>query len=250
MHSALQLLQKSPVEHSWVIQDLTQWPDQSRFFSKESPRGISYVHISGHPSSQRHPLVLLYDGGGDLEDLLSHLPDRPFVVRESPVSVRPLLENRLPKAVFFDEQRMIVDRASFRARASDGVRRLTLGDLPSLLAFTGAPPMAAEGMKGWIQGAVILARFEGERIASLVTSIVRTPAVWHLAGIETKPEFRGRGHAAAVTSAITELALAEVPAVTLTVLKDNVPALRLYERLGYRHYCDELWCDNGTGSRP
>lgn len=250
MHPALPILRKSPIDHAWAIQDLTLWPDRSQLFWKEGRGGISYVHLSGHPSQTRHRLAVLSDEGGVLEPLLEHLPDTPLVVRETPAAVRPLLERRLPGALFYEEQKMRVDRASFRARTAESVRRITLDDAPALAAFTGAPPQAAGGMRQWIQSAVILARLEGERIASLVTTIVRTPEVWHLAGIETKPEFRGRGYAAAVTSAITELGLAEVPSVTLTVLKSNAPALGLYEGLGFRHYADEIWMDFGTGARP
>ena len=51
--------------------------------------------------------------------------------------------------------------------------------------------------------------------------------------IELMPEFRGKGIGAAIVQEVIEQARAEGLGVTLHVLKSN-PAIRLYERLGFR----------------
>ena len=57
----------------------------------------------------------------------------------------------------------------------------------------------------------------------------------HLRAITTVPRARSRGFGVAVSTALTARGLAELsPEVTLGVYTDNVDAIRLYERLGYR----------------
>lgn len=58
--------------------------------------------------------------------------------------------------------------------------------------------------------------------------------VGHLAKITVDDGERGRGLGAALTVAMTRSLLAEFGTATLGVTVDNVAALRLYERLGYR----------------
>lgn len=57
----------------------------------------------------------------------------------------------------------------------------------------------------------------------------------HLGGIATLPSYAGRGLGTAVTAALTERALAGGPGLSsLGVYTDNVAAVGVYRRLGYR----------------
>jgi ribosomal protein S18 acetylase RimI-like enzyme len=63
----------------------------------------------------------------------------------------------------------------------------------------------------------------------------RVPGVPHLASIASLPALRGRGLGTAVTGVLTRRLLdAGAPVVTLALYADNLPARRLYDRLGYR----------------
>jgi len=55
----------------------------------------------------------------------------------------------------------------------------------------------------------------------------------HLAALATHPRHRGRGLGGAVTAAATRDLLGTHPVVTLGMYADNVPARRVYERLGW-----------------
>jgi RimJ/RimL family protein N-acetyltransferase len=250
MKDPTSLLNKSPVDHSWVIQDLATWPEKSKLIWTESEMGISYVHLSGHPAPRRHPLFILSNEGKELSTLIDHIPDTPFVIRETAAEVLPLIASRMPKAEVFLEQRMTTNQLSFKPFTFEGIRRLTEADAGALAEFSGAPPHATQGMKAWLQGAVIYAQLENSKITSLASTVVRTRDVWLLAGIETKPEFRGRGLAKAVTSALTQYALEQVATVSLTVLKDNLPAIAVYKKLGFTPREDQIWINNQAGSRP
>lgn len=246
----LSLLKKSPIENAWAIQDLTVWPTRTKAFWSESPRGLSYLIHSGHPANDRHPMVIVDNQGGELETLLEHLPSEPFVIRESKADCWPVLKSRLPNATIYMEYGMHTDREKFRPVPSPKVRRLRLEDAPLMTEFFGAPPQAAAGFIGWIQGTVILAVVEEGKIQSLGTRIVGTTDCWELAAVETRIEARGKGYAQQVVSALTAMGLEQVPFVTLTVMQDNAAALAVYTKLGFEKRDERIWVDCGAGSRP
>jgi ribosomal protein S18 acetylase RimI-like enzyme len=245
------LLAKNPVEHAWLIQDLAVWPNETKVFWKSDGEKLSYLAISGHPSSQRGAkLVLAYDEG-ELASLLPNLPAEPFVIRESRLSVVEVMRPALKNPVIYPEYRMDVDRASFRPyRNGAKIRQLQAADATAMASFFGAPPQAVGSFLGWIQGTVVLAAFAGDQIAAIGTFIVRTKEAYVLAAIETAKDQRGKGFASAVTSALTEQALEKVPFVSLTVLQNNEAALKVYSRLGFTKKEARVWMDCGAGSKP
>ena len=81
----------------------------------------------------------LQDLGGGLEPLLIHLPQGPFVVRETPASLLPALKKRVPNAKIYLEQRMIVEESTFLPAPKLGVRQVTEDDLLSLDSPPDAP---------------------------------------------------------------------------------------------------------------
>lgn len=82
--------------------------------------------------------------------------------------------------------------------------------------------------------------FEDERLVAvagthLVSSLYGVAAVGN---IFTHPDYRGRGYATAVTSAVvTELQMRGIRDIVLNVDQRNKPAIRIYERLGFERYC-------------
>lgn len=63
----------------------------------------------------------------------------------------------------------------------------------------------------------------------------RSAQTLQLQGIWTPPKLRGKGLASAALLGICEELLRDVPSLSLYVNGFNEPALRLYERLGFRH---------------
>lgn len=247
----LSVLEKDPCRHAWVLQDLRLWPDSSRNFALEDQGEWAYVHWTGHPSQRRNPAVMI-DGPPHLvKPLLKYLPTGPFVVRESDAAVKDVVIEARPTARVFHEERMDVSAATFRPAPIPHIRRLTADDAPFVARFFGAPPAATEAFVGWLQGAAaFMGAFEGDTLQALGSTAVSLPEVWGLIAIETRPEARGRGFATQVTSALTQFALEKAPVVSLTMVTDNAPARKVYERLGYRTAQNRIWIDVGTGATP
>lgn len=79
---------------------------------------------------------------------------------------------------------------------------------------------------------------EGRLVAVAGTHVVsRHEGVAVVGNVFTHPSFRGRGFATVATSAVTESLLRYCEDVVLTVDPRNLPAVRAYQRLGYREVC-------------
>ncbi|MCB0828188.1 MAG: ribosomal protein S18-alanine N-acetyltransferase [Solirubrobacterales bacterium] len=125
------------------------------------------------------------------------------------------------------------------ADRSDGppIRAITFADLPAVSAlerrsFTSpwSPGMFVLEMSK--AGSVSLAADEAGRITGYVV-LTRFDLAWHLMNVAVAPEGRRRG----LATRLIEAALARIPAgspVTLEVRPSNVPAIALYESLGFR----------------
>ena len=121
------------------------------------------------------------------------------------------------------------------------IRRLTYADLPQVIAIERRAFPAPWSLAMFVlelskPGGVCLAALRGKRIVGyLICS--RYDTVWHVMNVAVDPDLQGEG----VGSAMLRFLLAEIdgdPAesarYTLEVRQSNAPAIRLYERFGFR----------------
>ena len=95
------------------------------------------------------------------------------------------------------------------------------------------------GFRRWVSGRVARARvIESEgRVVFVAYADVQRPEGWLVQGVYTWPELRGRGLATAgVSDLCREAFAAGTDHVQLAVVEDNVPGVRLYERLGFKPF--------------
>jgi ribosomal protein S18 acetylase RimI-like enzyme len=79
---------------------------------------------------------------------------------------------------------------------------------------------------------------DGRLVAVAGTHVVsRNEGVAVVGNVFTHPQYRGRGYATTVTSAVTAALLGYCNYVVLTVDPANAPAIRAYEKLGYQEVC-------------
>jgi hypothetical protein len=71
-----------------------------------------------------------------------------------------------------------------------------------------------------------------------------------IGGVYTHPNHRNKGYATLATSTVTEEALKHAETAALFVRSDNLPAIRVYEKIGYKKIGEKLWVDMGTGLKP
>jgi ribosomal protein S18 acetylase RimI-like enzyme len=158
----------------------------------------------------------------------------------------PILQRYFSLALEQPMLRMVVGAADFvpagAAPAHVTVRRLRAPDvriLNRLYSVEGAP--AYYTSEHLAQG-LYYGVFASQRLVSAagthVVSEQRGVAV--VGNVFTHPDFRNQGLARVATGAVTEELLKRCPDVVLTVDPLNIPAVRAYQRLGYREECQLL----------
>jgi ribosomal protein S18 acetylase RimI-like enzyme len=132
--------------------------------------------------------------------------------------------------------RMWVDRTTFRPYPATVQRLLPseIGELNKLYQL---------GFASWLPASAIAdgvyygMRVNGHLVAAAGTHVVSPTARLAVVGnVLTHVDYRGRGFATAVTSAVTGELLRTSDQVVLNVRADNPPALNAYRRLGYAEY--------------
>ena len=96
----------------------------------------------------------------------------------------------------------------------------------------------------------VFAIIEGGRIVSLALIYLSMRDVAFVGGVYTVPELRNKGLATSTTSRTTEEALRLSKLAALIVRADNAPAIRVYEKIGYKPYRRIKWICVGLDYPP
>jgi ribosomal protein S18 acetylase RimI-like enzyme len=195
------------------------------------------------------PVLLTVGDAAHLRSLLGEIEEALGDTREMYLSVRPdvkqLLAERYEIRFAKRMHRMVLQPELFRPAAGQAVVRLGPADLDAVKTLyadggpTGespdffAPPMLRDGVYFGVR--------EGEDLVTAAGTHILAPeeGVCGIGNIYTRRDRRRRGLAACVTSAVVAEALEmKLPTLALNVWENNPTARRVYERLGFCHYCD------------
>jgi ribosomal-protein-alanine N-acetyltransferase len=124
------------------------------------------------------------------------------------------------------------------AAAAIDVRRLTYADLPQVVAIERRSFPTPWSLAMFVlelskpSGVCLAAMVDGELVGYLICS--RYDTVWHVMNVCVDPDFRRRGIASALLSALFERVGDDRAQYTLEVRPSNPGAIELYGRLGFR----------------
>lgn len=174
----------------------------------------------------------------------------PMLARQLPAcrciyTLRPEARSRLSPRLEtqheLDMWRMVLEPENYRHPLLEEIVRLGPQDLPRLRRLFARHPdrpdafqprQLEHGVFFGIQGSDGLLSVAGTHILS------RAEGVAAIGNVFTCPEARGRGLATAVTGAVVEALLQEgIGLIVLNVAQENQPAIRCYQRLGFRRHC-------------
>lgn len=162
----------------------------------------------------------------------------------------PQVEARYRLRFVYPMFRMALDRGSFRPTETGAAFRLHMGDLERLQALYACG--GGEAADAFAPYQLEQGVFYGLTVGGLLVSAAGTHLVaphYGLAAVGnvfTHPAHRRQGYATACMGAVTAALLAQGLDVVLNVAQVNEPAVRLYEKLGYRVHCRFL---EGVGER-
>ncbi|MGD0861434.1 MAG: GNAT family N-acetyltransferase [Candidatus Limnocylindrales bacterium] len=132
--------------------------------------------------------------------------------------------------------RMWTDRSHFRPFPAEVQRLLPveIGELNRLYQLGFASWLPASAIADGLYYGI---RSGGRLVSAAGTHVISASARLAVVGnVMTHVDYRGRGYATAVTSAVTSELLRFCDQVVLNVRADNPPALAAYRRLGYQAY--------------
>jgi GNAT superfamily N-acetyltransferase len=200
------------------------------------------------------PSVILECEVGAAETLLARAPKDHFILHTSP-SLLPAVQREFPEGRDYVEDWMLVKKGQADFFKSEFVRKLSTEDDASGLgqlisSREDRPKRALKRYVEWISRMPMHGVFLESRLVSYAGSFLQLPQVWMIGGVYTHPEFRNKGYATLAVSAITQEALEQSEAAALFVRADNCPAVKAYEKIGYRKIGEKVWVDMGTGLRP
>ncbi len=174
-------------------------------------------------------------GESDALTALFHDLREPRLILAVPPRCRPAVEQtyRLERVDLM--RRMAVDAATFRPGAAERPARLGPEHREDLIELYGEASRSYFTPQR-LAREIYYGVYDGRRIVSAAGTHVRSAqaGIAAVGNVLTRIGHRDRGLATAVTAAVTEDALREHRDVVLNVRQDNLPATRVYERLGYR----------------
>ncbi len=194
---------------------------------------LVYLPIEPHPvlsAGEAAAVSVIYE-----QSIVPRFPEIYYHLQPEHIdAVSPLYEFGEDHLPFWH---MTVTPETFRAIAVTPARRLAFPDT----AASGDLVYLPERDLMHIPAALIVTgtffgiEADGRVVAAAGTHIVSTETGCGVVGwVFTEPDYRGRGYAAACTSAATaELFRRSLNVVGLNVLQSNAPALAVYEKLGY-----------------
>ncbi len=137
---------------------------------------------------------------------------------------------------------MKVDKKQFRPLIKHHPRELSMEELEAIeklsVAFNeemGLGPITREHIVKMLNRRLFYGIYEGDELVSFASGTSGTimEKLSHVAPVYTLPKFRGRGYATSICSALVEKLLNQSEAVMIFVLADEIPALKVYEKIGF-----------------
>jgi ribosomal protein S18 acetylase RimI-like enzyme len=248
----LEYIKSDIVKHVFAVNDIQNDPQHTTVyiaFENGDLKGYILIYTAADV-----PSVILECEENVAQILFEHAPSNNFIVH-APPNLLPAIKRRFPDAKHYVEDWMLAKKDEARFFKSEFVRRLRTEEdalkLANLLLSRKDRPLnSLKKYIDWIGRMPIYGVFMEDRLVSYAGSFIQLPQIWFIGGVYTDPEHRNKGYATLATSAITEEGLKTADAAALFVRSDNHPAIRTYEKIGYRKIGEKVWVDVGTGLKP
>lgn len=248
----IDFLKVNIIKHVFAIYDLQQDPNHTIMhaaFENGNLKGYILIY-----TALQFPSVILECENNFARQLLEYAPKNRFIIHAPPETLTAIM-NTFKDAKYYIEIWMLVKKEEANFFRSDFVRRLrSENDAYKLFSLLSS---RKDRTLGTLQSSLELIRkmptygvFINNELISYASSFLQLPEVWMIGRVYTHPNHRNKGYATLATSAVTEEALKNVESAALFVRSDNYPAIRVYEKIGYRKIGEKLWVDAGTGLKP
>ena len=240
------------LKHIFAFYDIQFDPDHTTVHAAfENDDLIGYLLLY---TATDVPSVILECEPRVAEQLIRKAPENRFIIHTS-AHLLNAVKQRFPDAKNYLENWMLVEKDTANLLPSKLVRRLsTEKDAAAfaklVLNRKDRPKRNLKKYLDWIAKMPMYGTFVENELVSYAGSFIQLPQVWMIGGVYTAPDHRDKGYASLVTSAVTKEALRKAEKAALFVRSDNLAAISVYEKIGYRKIGEKLWIDVGTGMKP
>ena len=250
--TVIDFLKPDVIKHVFAFYDIQYTPEHTTTyvaFENEKPKGYILIY-----TGSEFPSVVMECRSSIAKRLIGYAPECKFVMH-APPNLLSIVMRRFPDAKHYVEDWMLVRKGEANFLKSEHVRRLRTED-DALKLFTlletreDRAPMSVKRYFDWMNKMPLHGVFIENELVSYAGSFVQLPQVWMIGGVYTNPKHRNKGYATLATSAVTEEALKNAEATALFVRSDNQPAIKAYEKIGYKKIGEKIWIDVGTGLKP
>ena len=244
----LDLLRHVPVVYGLMY----EWDKATAYVaygSDDSLKGLLSIY-------RRTPPMVRLDGEERAtHKLLQFLPKENMILF-CPPTLLNIVKSRFPEANCHPEYQMYVAKGEEHLVTPNLAERLEPKHAPLLAELYSSSPeefqfsRSKQRCKELLEKCGVYGIFDKDRLVSAAVSVKMLPDVGEIRGVFTHPKYRGRGVGTMATSAATEDVLKHADGSNLYVGAHNIPAIKVYEKLGYRKIDEWYWVDIGTGTRP
>ena len=239
------------IRHVFAFYDIQYEPEHATAYAAFENRNLKgYILIY---TALDFPSVILECENSIAEKLIEYAPENHFIMHAQP-NLLPIIEDKFPNAKHYIEDWMLVNKGEAKFFRSEHVHRLSsendASKLAILLSSREDRPKRTKRYMDWISKMPTYGVSVGSELVSYAGSFLQLPQVWMIGGVYTHPNHRNKGYATLATSTVTEEALKHAEAAALFVRSDNLPAIRVYGKIGYKKIGEKLWVDVGTGLKP
>ena len=248
----INFLRKDAVRNVFALYDIQHETANTKMyaaFEGEVLKGYLLIY-----TGTMFPSIVLEGESETAKALVNYMPKNSFICHV-PRDLMHIVAEKFPNAKCYVEDWMLVtqDNASF-FKASHARKLEGLEDAEKLMMLFATsqdrPRESLERNFERVSKTSIYGVFINGELVSCASALIKLPEVWLIGGVYTHPNHRKKGYATLATSAITEEALKNAKYASLFVRNDNYPAIRVYEKIGYKKIGEKIWVDVGTGLKP
>lgn len=245
-------LKSDVIKHVFAFYDIQYEPEHTTMYAAFENNNLKgYILIY---TATEFPSVILECEASTAQTLIEYVPENRFIMH-APPNLLPIIKNKIPDSKHYTENWMLVKKGEANFFRSEIVCRLSSEEDASKLAMLlssrkDRPTGTIKRYLDWINRMPLYGIFTNTELIAYAGSFIQLPQVWMIGGVYTHPNHRNKGYSTLATSAVTKAALKNAEAAALFVRSDNYPAIRVYEKIGYKKIGEKLWVDVGTGLRP
>lgn len=247
-------LKSDPVRNAYLIHDLHKERDKSDFYLALEDSEIIGVLLLYH--GHRNPTVWIRGRRSASEELLKTIEPNEAIFTVPP-NLAGEVQRQFPTTDTYQGDVMTLRSGEENVVVREPVESLSpdhaeeVGKLFSEWRGGNPSKHADKFRRGLKSGdSFFYGKFAEGRLVSMCNARIRFGNLASIGGTFTLPKHRERGYAMSCLSKCLEAALEEVGKVGLFVRSDNVPAKKLYKKVGFEKNSEVVWLDLNTGFVP